>query len=109
MSDRRRYPRIQADILCRPAGSDLVHHKRNTQDVSLGGIRVYSDEHFPVGSRLDIDILLPDQVSVRCWAVVVWLTELGPDAPAPFDVGLSFTDMAHSDIQRLAAVLVPAR
>lgn len=108
MSDRRRYPRVQADILCRPAGSELVHHKRNTLDISLGGIRVYSDDHFAVGSRLDLDILLPEQASVRCWAVVVWLAELGSDAPARFDVGLRFTDMAPSDIQRLASALVPA-
>lgn len=108
MSDRRRYPRVQADILCRPAGSDLVHHKRNTQDISLGGVRVYSDDHFPVGSKLDLDVLLPDQASVRCWAEVVWLADLGPDAPARFDIGLRFTDMASDDIQRLASVLVPA-
>jgi c-di-GMP-binding flagellar brake protein YcgR len=108
LSDRRRYPRVQADIMCRPAGSDLVHHKRNTQDVSLGGIRVYSDDHYPVGRRLDLDVLLPHQASVRCWAEVVWLAELGPDAAARFDIGLRFTDMAPDDIQRLASVLVPA-
>ena len=109
MSDRRRYPRVQANILCRPAGSSLFHHKRSTQDISLGGMRVYSDEDFEVGSRLDLEVLMPDQTSVRCWATVVWRAELGDAAPARYDVGLKFTDLAPSDIQRLAAVLVPAR
>ena len=109
LADRRRYPRVQADVICRPAGADLVHHKRNARDVSLGGMRVYSDEEFALGSRLDLDVLLPDRSEVRCWAVVVWLTELAAGAPARFDVGLKFTDMAPADIRRLAAVLVPAR
>ena len=109
MSDRRRYPRVQANIMCRAAGVGLFHHKRNAQDISLGGMRVYSDEDFPVGSRLDLDVLIPGGAPVRCWGVVVWRAELGPSAPAKFDVGLRFTDMAASDIQRLAAVLVPAR
>lgn len=87
----------------------MFHHKRNTQDISLAGMRVFTDERFALGDRLDLDVLLPDGVSVRCWAMVVWLAELGPEAPAKFDVGLKFTDMAGSDIQRLAAVLVPAR
>jgi hypothetical protein len=95
-------------VVCRPAGAVLTHHKRNTQDISLGGMRVFSDERFRVGGRLDLDVLLPDGTSVRCWAEVVWLVELDAGAPANFDVGLRFTDMAPADIQRLAAVLGPA-
>ena len=106
MSDRRRYPRVQADVICRPAGLDIVHHKRNTKDISLGGARVFSDEHYRLGTRLDLDVMLPDGALVRCWAEVVWLVALDGGSPAKFDVGLKFTDMAPADIQRLAAVLV---
>jgi len=95
--------------MCRPAGNDLLHHRRNTQDISLGGMRVYSDEDYPVGSRLDLDVLIAEQEPVRCWATVVWRTELGAGAPAKFDVGLKFTDLAPSDLQRLAGVLVRVR
>jgi PilZ domain len=109
LSDRRHYPRVQANITWRPAGSALFHHKRNTQDISLGGVRVFSDEDFAVGSRLDLDVLIDNQEPVRCWATVVWRRALGADSPAKFDVGLRFTDVAPADIQRLAAVLVPAR
>lgn len=105
LSDRRRYPRVQADVLCRAAGTKLFHHKRNTQDISLGGMRVFSDERFGVGKRLDLDVLLPQGESVRCWAEVVWLLEMEAGAPAKFDIGLKFTDMAPSDIKRLATVL----
>ncbi len=108
MSDRRRFPRVQADVICRTAGTNLFHHRRNTQDISLGGMRVLSDDSYTVGTRLDLDVLLPSGGSVRCWAEVVWLLELEAGAPAKFDVGLKFTDMVPSDIQRLAAVLVRA-
>jgi hypothetical protein len=105
VSDRRRYPRVIADVLCRPAGLRLTHHKRNARDVSLGGMRVFSDDAFGLGSQLDLDVFLADGSTIRCWAQVIWLVELEPGAQARFDVGLKFTDMAEPDIQRLASVL----
>ncbi len=107
MSDRRRFPRVEADVLCRPAGSRLLHHKRNTRDLSLGGVRVYTDDDFPVGSRLELDVMARDGEPIRCWAVVVWRLELFDGSPARFDTGLRFIDMAEDDIQRLAAHLGP--
>jgi c-di-GMP-binding flagellar brake protein YcgR len=108
VSDRRRYRRVQAEVLYRPAGAEIFHHKRNTQNVSLGGMRVFTDEELALGARLDIDVLLSEGAPVRCWAEVVWLLKLDDGGPAKFDVGLRFTDMAPSDVQRLAAVLAPA-
>jgi c-di-GMP-binding flagellar brake protein YcgR len=108
MSDRRRYPRVQADVFWRPAGSPAFHHKRNTQDISLGGARVRSDQSVSVGTRLDLEVLLPDGTSVRCWAEVAWVVELGRAAGTGYDIGLRFTDLAPSDLQRLASVLVSA-
>jgi hypothetical protein len=105
LSDRRRYPRVNADVLCKPAGLQLTHHKRNARDVSLGGMRVFSDERFEVASQLDLDVFVADGSTIRCWAQVVWLVELEPGAAAKFDLGLKFTDMAEPDIQRLASVL----
>jgi hypothetical protein len=85
-----------------------MHHRYNTRDVSLGGMRVFSDEAIAVGSRLELDVMLPDDSVVRCWAAVVWADELAPDANAKFEIGLRFTDMAEPDIQRLASVLGPS-
>lgn len=93
-------------MLCRPVGIGLFHHHRNTLDVSLGGMRVYTDESFSTGSKLQLDVLLPDGEPVRVWAQVVWHLTLDGAAPARYDVGLKFLDMAPADIQRLASVLV---
>ena len=105
MSERRRYPRVEAEILYRPAGLEIFHHRRNTKDVSLDGMRVYSDRPFSPGTRLDLEVFLPDGGVVRCWAEVVWVTRLDDDSPAGFDVGMRFTDMNSADVQRLASVL----
>ena len=82
------------------------HHSRQPKDVSLGGMRVYSDERLDVGRSLDVDVMLPHGDPVRLWATVVWVVELGQDGPARYDVGLKFSDMAEGDFQRLAGVLV---
>ena len=105
VSDRRRYPRVQANVIYRPAGARIFHHKRNTQDISLGGMRVFADEQFPLGMRLDLDVLVGNGEWIRCWAEVVWSVELNSGGPAKFDIGLRFIDMSPSDAQRLASVL----
>ncbi len=69
---------------------------------------VFSDQEFDVGNRLDLDVLLPEGTSVRCWADVVWVVELAAGDGAQYEVGLKFTDVAPTDLQRLARVLVPA-
>jgi hypothetical protein len=72
-------------------------------------MRVFSDEALSIGERLDLDVLLADGTSVRCWAEVVWRIGLGAGAESKYEIGLKFTDMAPTDIQRLASVLGPAR
>ena len=105
MSDRRRYPRLQAPVFCRPAGVGLFHEKLNTRNLSLGGARIFSDEEFKPGHRLELDVVLTSGEFLRCWAEVMWVTRRKPDDEAKYDVGLRFTDLAERDIQRLAAVL----
>src|ERR1700694_2528947 len=67
-ADRRRYPRIAAPVYYRPAGPNFLHHRRAPKDVSLGGMRVYSDEEMSVGTPLEIELLLTEDTTTRCWA-----------------------------------------
>jgi len=104
-NDRRQFPRVEAEVFYRPAGLAFMHHRYNTRNVSLGGMRALSDEQMAVGSRLELDVILADDSVVRCWATVVWIEELAAGAEARFEIGLKFTDLAEADIQRLASVL----
>jgi len=71
-------------------------------------MRVYTDEDFPVGARLELDVMTPDSDPIRLWARVVWRLELFDGSPAKFDTGLKFLDMAEIDRQRLAGLLGPS-
>jgi len=103
--NRRRYPRIQAPVFYRPAGPTFLHHRRATVDVGLGGMRVFSDEYLGVGTRVELDLLIGDQLTVRCWARIAWVETLPPGAAAAFDMGVEFTDIADSDHQVLKGAL----
>jgi c-di-GMP-binding flagellar brake protein YcgR len=105
IGDRRRYPRIAAAVFYRPAGPPFLHHRRSAIDVSAGGMRVYSDDRMSVGARLEIELLLDDESSARCWARVAWIEHLPPGAGAAYDIGLEFTDMTEVDRQLLAEAL----
>src|SRR5437660_12436487 len=106
--DRRRYPRVGAPVFYRPAGLGFLHHRFNTRDISLGGMRVFSDEILAVNSRPERDVVLPDDSLVRCWPTVVWTEELQPEAGARFQLGLRFTDMAEPDLQRIRSLRRPS-
>jgi c-di-GMP-binding flagellar brake protein YcgR len=104
-ADRRRFPRVLAQVYYRPAGPDFLHHRRAAKNVSLGGMRVFSDEALAVGTPLEIELLLDDETTARCWARIAWIEHLGGDSDAAYDIGLEFTDMTEADRARLDRVL----
>jgi c-di-GMP-binding flagellar brake protein YcgR len=96
---------MAATVYYRPAGPGFLHHRRSSVDVSLGGMRVYSDEKLTVGEALELDLLLDEETTARCWARIAWVEKMDRSHPARFDVGLEFTDMADADRRLLMAAL----
>jgi c-di-GMP-binding flagellar brake protein YcgR len=91
--ERRQFPRVAAPMYCRPARRRLLRRRR-VVDVGLGGMRVYSDDGYAVGDRLEIDLLTADGDDfVTCLTEVVWIRELPSGSPAAFDVGLRFLEI----------------
>jgi c-di-GMP-binding flagellar brake protein YcgR len=91
--DRREFPRVDAPMYCRPARRRLLR-RRKVVDVGLGGMRVYSDDPFVAGDRLEIDLLSGDgEDFVTCLTEVVWIRELEAGKPARYDVGLRFLEI----------------
>jgi len=108
-SDRRKFRRVRAPVLCRPMGKRLLQSgDQQPQDISHGGLRVYSDEPIEVGSRLEIELFLPDGGSAVLEVEVVWVEALPPGGAACHDVGLKFTSPANPELSRLDAVLESA-
>jgi hypothetical protein len=74
-------------------------------DVSRCGARIYSDEKHAEGSRLEVELFLPDGSSLECNARVVWTAELAEGA-ARYEVGLAFMDPPASVWTRVEPLLV---
>jgi hypothetical protein len=105
--ERRQYRRIQAQLYCRPAGVSLLARHHEALDVSLGGVRIYSDEKYKVGSLLKLELFLEGGSPLTYTAEVVWIEALPKDAPARFDVGLKFVDLRPDALALLSGVLGP--
>lgn len=105
--DRRRDRRIRASVYCRPAGVEFLARQREPVDVSLGGIRIYSDDPMRVGELFKMEFFLPDTPPVTYTAEVVWIEPLEKGAPARFDVGLKFIQLEPAALALLMRVLGP--
>lgn len=105
-SERRNFPRLNAPLFFRPRGLSMFH-ERPAHNVDLGGVGIYSDDPVEVGSRLEIELLLPDGSTVTAGVEVVWAEELPAGSAARYDVGLEFVQLRLEDKARLSAVLGP--
>ncbi len=107
-SDRRQFKRLNAPVLCRPLGvnaSQETVEKRSVQDISLGGVCVYTDQKHKQGEHLELELFLPTGDTITLDTVVVWVDPLPKGSPAKFEVGLRYEDVAEADLARLTAVL----
>jgi len=103
--DRRRYRRVQAPILVRPAGLLAQVMARRVNDISLGGLRTFSEVPLVVGQRQEIELLFPDGGSATLLVEVAWVDVLPATAPAPFEAGLRIVQVRDEDVARIASAL----
>lgn len=101
--NRRKYPRYNAPICYRSAS--LFSARKPLVNISLGGIRIYSDDEFKIGKRLEIELILPDDSVLTCTAKVIWQKLLDDGSVARYDTGLQFLDISSDHLNRLSGVL----
>jgi hypothetical protein len=106
--DRRQHRRFDAAIQVRPVRSPTLAPPRRVRDVSLGGLRAYSDEPFLGGARIELELLFQGTIYARVLAEVVWLEPLPDEAPARYHVGLRYVDQANRDRARPGRAAEPA-
>ncbi len=100
---RRRFPRVKAPVLYCPI--KVLGPRRRIYDISLGGIRIYSDEQLREDDQLEIELLLPNGQRIIATARVAWINKLHPDEDVRFDVGLEFINLPANAAQELKYVL----
>jgi hypothetical protein len=102
--DRRKFRRVRAPILVRPAGK-IASGKvlREVGDIGQGGLRAFSDDDQPVGTRVEIELFFSGGDPAHVVAEVAWSQALPAGAPARFDVGLRFLQIRSEDLARIEA------
>ncbi len=85
----------------------FLARQREPVDISLGGVRIFSDEELKVGGLLKMEFFLQDVPPVTYTAEVVWVEALPAGADARFDVGLKFIQLEPDALKLLLQVLGP--
>jgi len=101
--ERRKYPRVMAPVFYK--APKHLSPKLPVSDLSLGGVRIYSDERLDVGGRLELDFFLPDGSTVKAVAKVAWIKEMPEVAEAIYDVGMEFVELSKAAMEKLKTVL----
>jgi hypothetical protein len=105
--NRRKYRRIRAPLYWRPAGMEFLARQRQPIDVSLGGVRIYSDDPLKIGELLKMEFFTLGALPVTYTAEVVWIEPMEPGSPARFDVGLKFLQLEPEALKMLVSALGP--
>ncbi len=87
----------------------LFGPRKKAHDVSLGGIRIYTDDELIVGKRLEIELFLPDGGSLTCDVRVAWVKHLDNDDFAAFEAGLEFLSMDEEQAALLSRCVMDVR
>jgi c-di-GMP-binding flagellar brake protein YcgR len=102
-AERRKYPRVVTQVFYRTP--NILSPKRRVSDLSLGGVRIFSDDRLEVGGRLELEFFLPDGSTVKAMAKVAWIKEMPQGAEALYDVGVEFVELSEAATEKLKAVL----
>jgi hypothetical protein len=87
---------------------EFLARQRQPIDVSLGGVRIYSDDPLKIGQLLKMEFFTQGAPPVTYTAEVVWIEPLADaNAPARFDVGLKFLQLEPDALKMLVSVLGP--
>jgi c-di-GMP-binding flagellar brake protein YcgR len=101
--DRRRFPRLSSPVYYRIAKSQAL--RQRVSNISLGGVRIYSDHRFDVGEQVELELHFPSGFSGKGTARVVWIKDLPPESGTNYDVGLEFVHLPQEAIQEILEAL----
>ncbi len=101
--ERRRFPRLPSPVYYRIARSQTL--RQRVSNISLGGLRIYSDQRLDVGEQVDLELHFPNGFFGKGTARVVWIKDLPPKSGANYDVGLEFVKLPEEAVKELLEAL----
>lgn len=103
--DRRRFRRLLAPSVFRPAQATLFRQGPTATEAQLVGVWVLADEALTRGELLQLEVFVAAELSVTCTIEVAWLEELPRGAGAKFEIGLRFLGADKALVDRLAPAI----
>ena len=97
--EKRQFPRLKAPSLFR--SPSIFGPRGKMLDISLGGMRVYSDCYLEKGRRLETEIFVTKEKSIEALARVAWIKKLPQGSNALCDVGLEFIKLPNNSFHEL--------
>jgi len=92
LEEKRRATRLYKTISVRQRSQEAENVEvTQADDISIGGLRMFTDNHLDVGSKLNIEVNIPR--SLRPYYAegeVVWLKESQDGKDKKFDIGVKF-------------------
>ena len=102
-TERRRYQRVTIPVFYRIPEHSAA--RRQVQNLSLGGVRIYSDEDLDIGQTLELEFFLPNGITIGAAAKVVWIKKQQPGSEWLYDVGMEFIRLSEVALMELDSVL----
>ena len=109
-SDRRRSPRVRATIVeYSPVDNEEISELSFTENISAGGICIFTPHNLAVGSDLALKIFIPynhDPLIVK--GKIVWKRDsrfLDQTPERNLDIGIQFTEIDQTDCKSIAAYI----
>jgi Tfp pilus assembly protein PilZ len=102
-TEKRRYPRSKPPVLYKPA--KIIGQKHQVPDISLGGMRIFSNKYYAVGQTLNVELSLPSGQTGASITRVVWVDAYPKDSSAPYELGLEFIYLPFGAARELESVI----
>jgi len=107
--EKRRFPRFNVDL---PMKYSQVKVRKKqggiAHDASEGGLLVYLQEKFPIGTKLKIEVFFSHGfrlTPIRAEAEIVWADIRGPEDWGEYKYGLKFMNIGKEDFSKLKWLL----
>ncbi len=84
----RKHPRLKANVHYRP--TKLIGRKHPVPNISLGGMRIFSNTHFKKGEIINIELSFPHEQKTIVLAKVVWVDSYPKDSDFVYELGIEF-------------------
>ena len=96
---KRRYPRLNVPVLYK--NTKIIGQKHKAPNISLGGMRIYSNSYYQKGQSVNIELSLPSGQTAIALTRVAWIDSYTKDSNALYDIGLKFIHIPPNVLREL--------